>query len=287
MATVEQANAIGFHPLEQEEWVAYALTRIRLDYGHICIANRLDVNKFGANANVGTTEVSINSWGADEDYQTSDIVLNLASSSILDAGKTIDIAYVFINGGEYQFGVMQNVALNAIDGRTVVALPNAAIRWTRMLSTSETMIGNVSLFRGAAVAGVPSTLGNIHQQIPAGGRVSENVATTITSRSYGILLNFWGGVIEKQPSAATIRLKARLPGEDFVTLIKKGSSSNSALNHDFKSPIVIPEQADILMTAKANGPGTDITGGYAMVIADIVGIVKGFVPPPGRVFPPE
>lgn len=271
MATAAQqaADDLPRHPLEQDPWIAYALNRIALDYGDRCIANRLDVNKYGENEEVGTAEVSVNSWNGDEVYQTSNIILNLASDVEGDAGKTMDIAYMDLTDDIFTLGVM-TVSLHATDARIIVPLPTAAARWTRMVSTTD-MLGHCSIFRGTATLGVPTDNDSIHNQIHVGAAESHNCATTIPHDRHALLLHIWADLVRKSATDASISLLVRNYGENFHVLEKAGCSSNHDYDHAYKSPRIIKGGSDILIKAKSTAASTEITAGYQLVIADIMG----------------
>lgn len=269
MATAAQADALPRHPLEQDPWIAYALNRINLDYGDRCIANRQDVNKYGHNEAVGTTEVSINSWNGDEVYQTSNIILNLASDIEGDAGKSINIAYIDLTDDIFTLGVM-TVSLHATDARIIVPLPTAAARWIRMVSDVN-MIGNVSIFRGTATLGVPDDNDAIHNQIHDGESLSHNTATTIPHDRHALMIEVYADLVRKAATDASITIFVREYGGEFFILEKAGCSSNHNYDRVFKSPRIIKAGSDILMKAKSTAAATEITAGYQLVIADIIG----------------
>lgn len=258
-------------PAHQDPMIEYALQRIERDYGDICVVNRKDLNKFGGNPDVNTSEVSINSWGADEVFQEANVTLKMTSTSPLDAGKTINIEYMSIVDGNFVFGLMPNVSLDGSDPvANKVDLPAAGARWTRMYS-DEQMVGDVYIYRdGGIVGGAPSDITTVHCHIPEGENQSQKAGTTIAGSNYFLIFSYWADLVGKANTQATIRLKIRDAGGTFRTVPRRGISSSGGLFHEYRSPIIIPPNSDIIMTAVSTSTNTDITAGFDGGFADII-----------------
>lgn len=253
-------------PAHASPMIGYALNRIEREFGDRCEVNRKDLNKFGGNPAVGVTEVSLNSWGADEVFQTSNVTLKMSSSSASDTSGVF-IEYAFLNSkNEFEFAAMQAT----LDGQNKVTLPSAAARWMRMY-TSGDVAGDVYIYRdGAITAGVPDDLTTVHNAIPAGDNQSQKAGTTITHSNYFLMSSYWADVVKKTGASITIKIKIREFGGDFRSAPRRGASDSNGLRQEYDSYFIVKPGSDIVITATSSVASTDVTAGFNGMFADIV-----------------
>jgi len=252
-------------PAHEDPMIAYALQRIKRNYEDVCVVNRQDANRFGGYIDVDTLEVSLNTWGEAEVFQTENVVLNISSTDAGDDGKLVNIEYLQLVDGRLVAGVMEGVAL---DGTNAV-LPVAAARWTRM-SSNDAMLGDVYIYRGAAAAsGAPADLTMAHCHIPLGEAQSQKVGLSISNDSYFLMFGYWADVESAQNTQSTVRIKVREEGGSFTTIAKRSISMRSGAAHYFKSPLIIRPGSDIIVTAIGSANNSNVTVGYDGVYADI------------------
>lgn len=247
-----------------------AIQIINAQYGHEVSVNRKDLNKFGGNPAVGMSEISLNSWGADEVFQTENIQLIATSTSASDAGKVVNVEHMTLANDQFTFGTQQ-VTLDATNPRTTSAtLPTAAARWTRIYST-EAMVGDVYIFRSSAFTnGLPDTITTVHNHIPAGENQSQKAGTTIAHSNYFLMFQYWADVIAKTGVAVGIRFKVREYGGAFRTSPRRGCSSHHDLTHRYDVPRIIKPGSDIIITGLSTSASTDSTAGFDGIFADIL-----------------
>jgi len=244
--------------------MAFALREIYSTFGDKTRVNRKSLRKFGANFSVGTSQTPVNSWGEYEDYQTSNVTLNLSSSSALDTA-TVTIEYMYFVGSDLTFAIQTK----QLQGQTPVALDSAGCRWMRMYTDSN-VTGDIWLYRGAATAGVPDTISNTHNQITAGFNQSQKAATSIAATNYLILTYGWMDIVRSASAAGAGFLKVRQLGSDFRVAPTRGISASNSVNYYFDPYAIIPPNSDIEIDAQAtSGSSNDVTAGFDGYFADI------------------
>lgn len=254
-------------PAESDPMIAYALQRIYRDYGHQCVVNRKDMEKFGGNPSVGTSIVTVQSWGVDEVYQTSNVTLKVSSSSTSDVGNVVTVELLTIDSSDEFTFQSVDVTLN---GQSKVDLPVAAARWTRAYTRGSALVGDVYFYRdGTITAGVPNDLTTVHLHIPAGFNQSEKASTTIARTNYFLMFDYWADAVKKSGVVCAAYLEIRWKGEDWHVFPRRGFSSDDGLYYIYKSPRIIPPNSDIRIRAASSAAGTDITAGFNGLFADI------------------
>lgn len=246
--------------------MSFVVREIYKTYGDKTCVGRKSLHKFGSNDSISTTLSPVNSWGAAEEYQTSNVTLNLSSSSVLDTGMvTVEYMY-FDENNDLQFAVQQAT----LSGQTPVALPSAGCRWTRM-TTNLNNTGDVYIYRGASLLGVPVVLGNTHCQIPAGTSQSQKAATSVASGNYLVLTQIWSDVIRNSSAAVVTQFKVRQLGDDFRVAPRRGATSGDHMAYDLDPYLIIPPNSDIeVYAASASGSDRDVTAGFNGYFADII-----------------
>ena len=223
--------------------------------------------KFGKTVDAGTTKRTIARPGSgqvNETYATSNLITHVSSSSGSDTGP-LRIEYHTVSGSgtsaQFTFGV-QDVTLA---GQTKTALTTPAARVSRMYrpsSSSTDLVGDIYAYEDVAVtAGVPGTATAIHAVIPAGENQTFKCATTISNSDYWIITAVAGSVYEKANAYAEIRLEIRDVGGVFLPKFLFGVSSGGGPSMRFEvyPPVIVPKNADVRMTAIADGAGTDVS----------------------------
>lgn len=246
--------------------IAFAVREIYVQFGDKTCVNRKTLHKFGGNPNVGTTYEPVNSWGEFEDYQTSNVILNMSSTSASDTA-TITIEYMYFDmNGDLNFGVQTKT----LTGQTPVTLNDTGCRWMRMY-TDDNVTGDIYIYRGTATAGLPDTLSNVHNHIPAGANQSQKAATSTAASNYFILTHGWADTIRKSTSHVEIDFRIREIGKDFRIAPRRGVSSNQSIDYPFDPYIIIPPNYDLEVVARAeNGTDNNVTAGFDGYFADII-----------------
>lgn len=246
--------------------MAFAVREIYQTYGDKTCVNRTSIHRYGGNGSVGTTAVPINSWGIAETYQTSNVTLNMSSSSASDT-MTVVIEYLYFDGNG---DMIQDTMVATLNGQTPVALPSAGCRWNRIILTTLN-VGDIYIYRGTATAGVPDILANTHCQVLAGTGISQKAAISLPKTTYLILTQGWADIVKKQDAAVAIRYRGRVLPNDFIVQPRRSSTTGDSLSYDLDPCIILPPNSDLEVTAEATtGADNDVTAGFDGYFADII-----------------
>lgn len=246
--------------------MGFAVREIYSTFGDKTCVNRKSLHKFGANPAVGTTPAPVNTWGEFEEYQTSNVALNMSSSDNSDT-VTVTIEYMSFNfAGEFVFATQTKT----LTGQTPVTLSDSGCRWMRMY-TNDTTAGNIYLYRDGATNGVPDDMTKVHNEILAGTNQSQKAATSVAGGSYLVLTYGWADTIRKASSTIEIDFRVRQVGGDFRIAPRRGVTANQSVNYSFDPYIIIPANSDLEVTAKAaSGADNSVTAGFDGYFADII-----------------
>ncbi len=246
--------------------MAFVTREILKQYGHKTCITRKSIHKFGENPAVGNTEVPINPWGEFEEYQTSNVVLNMSSSSNSDTA-TVFIEYMsFDVNGEFVFGVQSK----ALTGQTPVTLNDTGCRWMRMYTDSP-HDGDIYIYRGTETNGVPSDAAKIHNQIIAGRSQSQKASTSVSKDNYFVLTHVWADIIRKSAVSASLNFKTRALGGSFRTRPRRGFSDTHSVEYTIEPYMIIEPNTDIEITSQTDSQSaTDVTAGFNGYFADII-----------------
>lgn len=246
--------------------MAFAVREIYQTYGHKVCINRAAFHRYGGNPAVGTSQEPVNSWGQFEEYQTSNVTLNLSSSSASDAMPVV-IEYLYFDGNN---DLILGTQIATLNGQTPVALPSAGARWNRMILTT-TNAGDIYIYRGTETGGVPDTSTNIHCHIPAGSGISQKAAISVASTNYLILTQSWVDLVKKQDAAVVVRYKGRVLPNDFIVQPRRASTTGDSMSYVLEPCIILPPNSDLEVTAEAAaGTDNDVTAGFDGYFADII-----------------
>lgn len=246
--------------------LAFTVNEVFRQHGDKTCVKRKSIHKFGENESVSNSESPIHPWGEFEEYQTSNIVLNMSSTSASDTA-TIFIEYMsFDVNGNFVFGVQSK----QLTGQTPVTLSDTGCRWMRMY-TDDTHDGAVWLYRGTATNGVPDDLTQVHNQILAGTNQSQKTSTSVAGGSYLLLTHIWADIIRKSTVSASVNLKTRKLGGSFRNRLRRGISDTHSLEYEFTPIFIIEPNSDIEITAQTDSnSATDMTAGFNGYFADII-----------------
>ncbi len=137
-------------------------------------------------------------------------------------------------------------------------------RCTRVYAdqSSETdLVGNIYVYQNdTSTAGVPDTNAKVHIILPAGENQSRKASTTISSVDYWIVTDFDCDCYEKTASFAEVRMEVKRSGGVFRPVDSMAVSAGSHGAHGFHPYYIVPANADVRLTAVADGASTDIGG---------------------------
>ena len=257
-----------YHP---DFWVEHAIRETFSSYGDIVDVKPKSLHKFGENLLVGTSRATIMSLPAGvlaETYATTNSISHISSSSAADA-QIIRVEYHTVDGsGNFTFG-SQLVTLN---GQTKVALTTTCARVSRVENMGVTdNAGAIYVFEDDTLSsGVPTTSAKVHMIVEPGENQSLKAATTISNNDYEFITQIKASVNKKTTGGAVICLRVREKGGVFKTKFKRGVNSNGpSLNMDFRPFLIVPQNADIIMTAEADGASTPVSAGWNSILATI------------------
>ena len=256
-------------------WLQHAIDTIASTYGDTVdvYQKNKDLLKFGRNKLVGTAKATVMTFPAgilNETYLTTNAITTISSSSASDTnvmrveGHTVDVT-----GLIFTF-VVQTPTLNG-QGQVTLATPLARVSRTNTSGAVDT-VGSIYVYEtDTTTAGVPDTAAKVHLIQEAGVNNSEKASTTISDSDYYILTGFYGDVLQKSASFATLHLEAREAGGVFINKVDVAATTGGGGRmHEFLPYLVIPKNADIRLRATADGASTDISGGFQGVLASVV-----------------
>ena len=232
--------------------------------------------KFGKSVTVGTTKHTIARLGSgevNESYVTTNAITHFASSSGSDTGSMYVEGHTVSGTGAsavFTF-VTQTVTLA---GQTKTALTTPLARVSRVVNpTSTSWVGTIYIARDVSFSsGVPGTANAVHMVVPAGEQQSFKCATTISGTDYWIITAVAGSIFEKASGYAEVRLEVREVGSVFKPKFLFGVSSSGGPTTRFEvyPPVIVPKNADVRMTAIADGANTDISAWANGYLAAVV-----------------
>lgn len=246
--------------------LAFTVSETYRTYGHKTCVKRKSIHKFGENTAVSNSESPLHPWGEFEDYQTSNVILNLCSSDNADT-STVTIEYMsFDVNGEFVFATQTKT----LTGQTPVTLNDTGCRWMRMY-TDDAHAGNIWLFRDGATNGVPDDLTKVHNQILIGTSQSQKASTSIAKNNYFFLTHVWADIIRKGSVSSSLNLKTRALGGAFRNKLRRGLSDTHSLEYQYTPLFIIEPNTDIEITAQTDSMSdTDMTAGFDGYFADII-----------------
>lgn len=255
-------------------WVEHAIREVYGTYGDVVsvVDKKKSLHKFGENLLVGTsaaTIMTLPSGTLAETYATTNAITHV---SLSNAGDTQDvrIEYHTVDGsGNFTFGV-QTATLN---GQTKVELTTPCARVSRVENQGTTdNAGDIYVFEDDTLtSGVPDTDSKVHMIVPSGENQSLKAATTISNSDYEFVTQIKASINDKTAASGVIRWRVRTQGGVFKTKFKRGVNSlGPDLLMEFRPFLIVPKNADVIMTAEADGASTPISGGWNSILASVV-----------------
>lgn len=258
-------------------WAGHAEQVIKSTYGDDVQVKPKDLLKFGQNKNVGTSEATVMELlGSEvmETYATDNVIDAVVSD---DAGNTQDVVIEghSISGGVFTF-VSQTVTLN---GQTKVDLDTPLARATRIYNADSSALAassRVYVYNSSGVtlaSGVPDIDAQVHLIMDAGEEQSLKAATAFSNVDYGLITQVYGTVDKKTAATVDFRLKVRTAGGVFRTQFKRSVASTGNNNFDFQIRpfLIVPKNADVIVTAVASTTGVSVSAGFNCLLAKIIG----------------
>jgi len=239
-------------------WIKHAQDVIYNTYGDTVSvdAKKKDLFKFGrTTCTTAATEYTVMTLDtvASETYVSTNIIdsiscaNNSATNSMVVEGHTI-------SGSNLTF-VSQTVALT---GQTEKALTTPLCRVTRAYNNDTTALGGaVYIYDNTGVtlaSGVPDIKAQIHLIIANGDEQSFKCATAISSVDYFIITRLIGSVRGKTAASVDFKLKVREFGKVFREQAEftVGATGSSAIELTFEPYIIVPKNADVIITATSD-----------------------------------
>lgn len=250
-------------------WLDHAINRIDAGFNDVVDVYTevpKDLLKFGRNTNIGTSSATIMDLAGSEVHETyvsTNIIDTVSSSNASDTESCVIEGHTVDGDGNFIF-VVQDVTLN---GRNKVVLTTPLARVSRFYANgSADLLGSIYVYEDGNISnGVPSTNSEVHMIVPQGLNQSRKASTTISSTQYWLINSIYTGIEEKTAAFASITLEIRRQGKVFRDVIDIAVSSGK-VSHDFKPWVIVPPNADVRLTAIADGAGTDISGGIQGII---------------------
>lgn len=218
-------------------------------------------NKFGYNAQVGTSYEDIWSAGGTLGFLSAADTLDVVSSSTADDVGSTGATQIRIVGldGNYNL-ISEDVAM---DGQTTVTTTSSFLRVFRAF-TIATGTGNVN----AGTITITDNGGSTTQAtIPADSGQSQMAIYTIRDGYYGLVtsLDFAVGGAD----SALVELQTRAPGEGWRVREIENLGTGVGFSKTFdnvKSPILIDPKSDIKIRAKKTGAGgsTSVSASFSV-----------------------
>ena len=227
------------------------------------ITDMTEINKFGRNQDIDTTEEDVWDAGGIYNWSTSADITNIVSSS---AGDTFDVE---VEGLDTNWDEVTQT--KALTGTTSVALDTPLLRVFRMKN-----IGSAAA-AGVVQCGVGSTTtsfsaANLRAQITLGFEQTLMAIYTIPAGKKGLLKRLWSNINKSNSSGGLDAIFwARCEGGVFRVqntsgLIAAGNSRDEKLY----SPMpTYAEKTDLRISGIGSTNNFDVSAGFDLYIADI------------------
>jgi hypothetical protein len=251
-------------------WIQEAIARIKLNYGVDVTYKDKSLLKFGQNEVIGTSETTLMTFLGSEISETY-IETNLITHVVSDSGSNTGTAVVeghYIDDGNKIFHI-QTVQLT---GQTPVALSQPLCRATRVYNSSSTNWAAASKVyvtqANTYSSGVPVTANKVHCIGIAEENTSLKAATTFSYVDYALITQVYFTIDKKTSASTDVKLKIRENGKVFRTSFKRTVSTSAKPDIDFilRPGIIVPANADVILTAIASTTAVSVSGGFNALI---------------------
>lgn len=237
------------------------------------------LRKFGRNSDVDTgarhTIMQLQGSETEETYASTNSIDSIVSSDENFTGT------VRVEGHTIAAGILTFVAFPVtLNGRTPVSLPTSLARANRIkgvagmfgaLGTDETIYVYES--GGTVTNGVPQTASDVHVVLEESYGRSQKAATAISNSDYWIVTDVYGGVLRKQSALVDIEVRiidARDTTFETIFEFPVDSDGDPFQPIEFKTPIIIPKNHDVIMTATTSADNAEVISGMGGRLALII-----------------
>lgn len=265
----------------QEFGLGHAIDRIKGDYGDTVLIKPKALRKWGQNTAVGTSRATVMTLAGSETAETlltTDTAISMSSSSGSDTAQTLTVLeghtssagnLTFANGS----GAFADAIGTTLTGQTAAALGISTTRLTRArLSAPAT--GNIYFYEtGTSLSsGVPSDATKVHMMIPAGEIQTQKASTAVSSQDYYIITAMTCGSLDKTASFIQARLEIKAwngaASQDWYPIMQWIPGGSATLTEvDFSTPLIVPKNHDVRISAIADGANTNVVAGMAGYLA--------------------
>lgn len=248
---------------------------IRAQYGKIVLVKEKTLFKFGQNDAVGTSEATIMGFAGSEIAETyvSDNLIDRIVSSNNTNTQTMVVEGHTIDGSGLLTFVTQTLTLT---GQTPVALTTPVARVSRAYNSSGTVLASGSTIyvyesTSTVTSGVPQTASKVHITVNAAENQSLKCATSFSNVDFGLITHIYADINKKTTAIADIRLKIRLNGGVFRTVLVRtvNTAANGGFDLHLDPYVIVPNNADVIMTATASTADVSISAGFNTYIATV------------------
>ena len=278
---IADENAIAFgasNPITvwaSDVYLQHAYDVIQSTYGDTVTVKPKNLLKFGLNPGVGTSECTIMGFvGSEvaETYATANSIDSIVSGNDTNH-QTMVVEGHTVSGSELTF-VVQNVTLT---GQTPALLPTPLFRATRLYNNDTSNLASSSIvyvYDSSATAvdtGVPQTAAGVHIIANAAENQSLKASTAFSNIDYGLITHVYADVNKQKAAQVDIRLKIREFGKVFRTQFVRtvASDSNGILDFPLIPYLIVPKNADVIITATASTTAVSVSGGFNTLIATV------------------
>lgn len=249
-------------------YMLHAVEETQRKYDVTIVPNAKSVLKFGWFDDLGTSSETVQRYGGNETFLTTNAITSLSSSSDDDTEEMVVIGHTVAGTGvDAKFTeVTQTVTLT---GQTDVDLATPLARVSRVYVNSTTALaGDVYVHEGqTTVAGVPDTAAEIHMKIEgsSGDTQSYKAATTVSDKEFLLLTSCAFSVEKKKTSVTDFVLEQRIVGGVFRPIFRASVSTGSQHELYLRPHIIIPQNSDVRVTATSSSADTGVNASFSGV----------------------
>lgn len=235
-----------------------------------------DLFKFGRNASVGTSSVTVWDANQDETFATTNAIDTISSSNASDTQEiAIEGHTVSGTGADAQFTfVVQTATLN---GQSKVTLDTPLARCSRLYVNSNAQpAGDIYVYQDDTISGgVPTTSSKIHNTILGsdGFTQSYKCASTISNTDYYIVTGGYAAVAKKTAASADFTFQVRRPGGVFRPAggriaLQSGGQTTAAITFD--PYVIVPKNSDFRVVASASTTNVEVDATIQGYLAKVI-----------------
>jgi hypothetical protein len=246
--------------------MAFAEAYIANTYGEAVSveAKSKPLDKFGENHNLAAASgaVVVSSLNSNETLQTTNSITHIASANAADTSIPINIEGHYLDADDNLIFHVQTVSTNASDGTTPVAITQPLARCSRLKNTGATALaGTLSITIGSG--------GTAVNEITTSYNQSQKCQTSTSYRDYLIVMQFGAAMLGSNNSEVECKFEYKTIGGLWLPLTRDFLLSAATQRAQFtrSTPIIIPPNSDIRITADTNTNGTEISAHFEGFLA--------------------